>query len=160
MLQTLMLLDPAVAAQLYALQQQAYGQEAALIDYPDLPSLKETPAQLMTLPETILGWFEAGDLLGAIGYARTDRDIEICRLVVSPVAQRRGIGSRLVAAVVQHHDGLATRVSTAAANQPAIALYQRHGFSIESKSATPDGLLLVHLRRLSCLRPSLLPHIR
>ncbi|MGQ5522555.1 GNAT family N-acetyltransferase [Chitinimonas sp. PSY-7] len=139
--------DALQAGELLNVQRHAYRQEAALIGYADLPPLRETLADLMDCDETILGWREDGELLGAVGLLTHDKVVEICRLVVAPQAQRRGVARALLTAVIHQADQRVIRVSTAAANTPAIALYQRLGFQVVEKTQLPDGLILVAMQR-------------
>ncbi|WP_374350343.1 GNAT family N-acetyltransferase [Chitinimonas sp.] len=147
MLRQIDLHDEGEARSLLALQRAAYAQEAALINYPDLPPLRETLEQLMACGETVLGWCADGQWLGAIGFLDGDAGVEICRLVVAPAAQRQGIARQLLAAVCTQAAGRPVQVGTAAANTPAVALYQAMGFAISRRFATPDGLALLTLTR-------------
>lgn len=134
------------AAELQALQQAAYRQEAILIGYPDLPPLYETRAMLMACGESVLAWREDGRLLGALGYLHDDLGLDICRLVVAPAAQRRGIARQLLGALFAAHPGQPVRVMTASANLPALALYAQLGFRAVRETTLPDGLRLTGLQ--------------
>ncbi|WP_269531952.1 GNAT family N-acetyltransferase [Chitinimonas sp. BJYL2] len=139
------LADALQAMALLSLQRLAYQQEAELIAYPALPPLHQTLSELMDCGEIVLGWCPEGALLGAVGFVITDTYLDICRLVVHPAAQQRGIGRALVRAAVAAAQGKPCRVTTAAANLPALALYQQAGFVMDAQFATPDGLALVSL---------------
>jgi len=143
---TVMLSRRGDAEQLLALQRLAYAQEAALINYPALPPLRESLDDLMRCGETVLACWQAGDLLAALGYECDDEALTICRLVVHPAHQRQGLAARLLAAVLQAADGVPVQVCTAAANAPALALYRRAGFIPQRHMLTPDGLALVLLQ--------------
>lgn len=129
-----------VAAELVALQRAAYAVEAALIGSDAIPPLRDT---VETLIAAGLSWFGAREgtaLLGAVAiHARPDL-VDIERLVVSPTAFRRGVGSRLV----QHVLALAGRrrvtVSTGRDNIPACALYTRLGFTVTGEEEVVPGL--------------------
>ncbi|GAA1294320.1 hypothetical protein GCM10009609_74470 [Pseudonocardia aurantiaca] len=114
-----------LAAELLTLQVAAYRVEAALIGSHAIPALHETPA---TLVAAGLGWIGCRDgegLLGAAAIAETTEIIELDRLVVAPRAFRRGIGRRLLAAVVELAEHRSVVVSTGRDNVPARALYAR-----------------------------------
>lgn len=136
----------AEAEQLLQLQRRAYAQEAALINYPELPPLKETLEELMCCGETLLGSWQFSTLHAALGYMRDDEGLTICRLVVDPPQQRQGLAGCLLQATLQAADGVPVNVCTAAANLPALALYQRWGFMPVRHMLTPDGLALVLLQ--------------
>lgn len=147
MLVHLDLQDALAAMALLQLQRSAYQQEAALIGYPDLPPLHETLPALMDCGETLLGWREDGQLCGALGYTLRHDRAHICRLVVAPTEQRRGLAKRLLNALFDELGSMNITVSTAVANYPAIALYAQHGFVETEYTSTPDGLSLVTLHR-------------
>jgi ribosomal protein S18 acetylase RimI-like enzyme len=140
--------DDRVARDLLAVQVAAYAIEAAILDYPQLPPLFETIADLRASGERFLAAFAGGELVGATSVAVSDAALDICRMVVSPAHMRRGIASRLLSAVEPMRDGRASiTVSTGAANLPAIRLYERHGFEIVKRHTLPDGLKLVGLEK-------------
>lgn len=144
MLHHLDLHDALQAAELLALQRLAYSQEAELIGYAQLPPLRESLPELMDCGEQVLVWREAGVLLAALGYLHDALGLDICRLMVAPTAQRRGLGRRLLAELAKQQRPM--RVMTAAANLPAIALYQQAGFVLTRETVLPDGLKLVALQ--------------
>ncbi|PHV12465.1 GNAT family N-acetyltransferase [Chitinimonas sp. BJB300] len=147
MLIKLDLADALQAGELLNVQRHAYRQEAELIGYANLPPLRETLSDLMDCGETLIGWREDGELLGAVGLLTQEETLEICRLVVAPHAQRRGIARALLTAVISQAGQQAVRVSTAAANTPAITLYENHGFRLVSETRLPDGLMLIAMQR-------------
>lgn len=140
--------DDRLARELLAVQVAAYAIEAELIDYPQLPPLFETIDALRQSGERFLAAFDGEELVGATSFAESDDVLDIGRMVVSPAHMRRGIASRLLAAVEALRDGReSVTVSTGEANVPAIRLYERHGFEIETRRTLPDGLRLVGLRK-------------
>ena len=87
-------------------------------------------------------------LIGAVGYRVEDGVVDVCRLVVHPAAFRRGVATALLDELDGHHPGAAGwSVSTASANRPARALYERRGFGSQRQSETPDGVRIVHYAR-------------
>jgi ribosomal protein S18 acetylase RimI-like enzyme len=148
MIHTLDILDPTTAQAALALQRESYAVESALIDYPALPPLYESTADLQHSGETFLAYLDAADIIGVLSFARHAQSLEICRLVVSPRHFQRGIGSALLHAVEQHASpGTTITVSTAERNTPAVRLYQKHGYTITRRHALPDGLVLVKLAK-------------
>jgi ribosomal protein S18 acetylase RimI-like enzyme len=155
MLQLLDLARYPNAHALWALQRKAYQQEALLIDFRDLPPLRESIEDLMALQEIALGWVEQNTLQGAISYQSSNAGLEICRPAVDAAFQRAGIGRRPLSAVVDRAQGHTVCVSTAAANLPALRLYQSMQFGVVGYRSTPEGLHRVHLQRLGLVKPSL-----
>ncbi|MDK2123885.1 GNAT family N-acetyltransferase [Parachitinimonas caeni] len=135
------------AAAALPVQLAAYRQEAELINYPALPPLAETQADLATCREVWFGWFEGAQLAGLLGMEAVDQGWLIARLVVSPAFQRRGIGQTLVNAAIDHAGDNLLTVGTALANLPALQLYRRLGFRDASLHTLPDGLQLIELQR-------------
>jgi ribosomal protein S18 acetylase RimI-like enzyme len=132
-----------LAAELLALQVAAYRVEAALIGSHAIPALHETPA---TLVAAGLGWIGCRDgegLVGAAGITKSTEIIELDRLVVAPRAFRRGIGRRLLAAVVACAEHRSVVVSTGRDNVPARALYARAGFRETGQREVVPGLWTV-----------------
>jgi ribosomal protein S18 acetylase RimI-like enzyme len=143
--------NPAQLAGLWAVWQAAYGQEARLLglapaDFPplarDLDSLRHDPAPAM-------GATAAGQWLGVLVYqpGADGTEVTIDALLVAPAWQRRGIGSALLIGLMRAHPQARLQVSTARANAPALALYQRLGFEAGPHWEVAQGLVLLRLTR-------------
>ncbi len=140
--------DLATMQQIHAVQLAAYIVESQLIEYPALPPLAETVADLCGADETFLVCWLDGAVVGATSFVRLDNGVDIIRLVVNPPYFGQGIGSRLLAAVeTQCPQGAVISVSTAARNHPAIGLYEKRGYRIRRHEQLADGLRLVHLQK-------------
>jgi len=137
--------DPVVAMAIVALQRKAYTVEAELVGYPDLPPLKESPADIIGSTDSFFGIATRGRLAAVISTEETGDNTNISRLCVAPDCARRGYGLRLVRHVLEMAPGPVT-VSTAQANDPALGLYRKVGFDTCREWTTPDGLALVTLR--------------
>ena len=118
--------DPALAAELLALQREAYAVEAALIGDDRIPPLHESLAALRAAPLDWTGACLDGVLAGAVAVSDDGDLVDVHRLVVAPAAARRGIGTALVRSVLA--GGRPTVVATGRDNAPARALYERLGF--------------------------------
>jgi GNAT superfamily N-acetyltransferase len=111
------------------IQHAAYAIEAELIGYPQLPPAHETLAALQGCGEELWLCEEDGELVGAVGLENvSDEELLIARLFVAPSALRRGVGTALVQHALERARGRRVRVGTAAANLPALALYEGLGF--------------------------------
>jgi ribosomal protein S18 acetylase RimI-like enzyme len=129
-------------------QHAAYAIEAQLIGYPQLPPAHETLAALQGCGEEVWLCEEDGELLGAVGLEQTSEDeLLIARLFVAPSAFRRGVGTALVRHALAQARGRRVRVGTAAANLPALALYERFGFRRVVESDPAPGVTYVELVR-------------
>ena len=82
----------------------------------------------------------SGEPVGLVGGYWADRArgvVELISMWVSPDARRAGVASRLVNAVLDWAgmaDAQAVQLWVTATNEPAIALYQRHGFLLTADS--------------------------
>jgi ribosomal protein S18 acetylase RimI-like enzyme len=89
---------------------------------------------------------ELGAVVGLLGL-EDGRELTIARLVVAPERMGRGIGR----ALARHAHALAgvraVRVGTAAANHPALALYESLGFVEMKQRTVGHGIAYVELRR-------------
>ncbi|GAA2689685.1 GNAT family N-acetyltransferase [Streptomyces lunalinharesii] len=121
--------DPDTVRRLWDLQRASYTVEARLIGFDGIPPLHESLEQLRTCGESFLGVHEESGLVGAVAWARRpDGALEICRLMVHPVAHRRGVATALLDSLDRIEPAELTVVSTGTANLPAVALYRRRGF--------------------------------
>lgn len=135
--------DPAIAEQIYQLQQAAYKVERDLIAYQDFPPLRVTAGDIQQEPDTFLGYWEAGELAGILSFTITSTLLDIGRLIVHPAHFRRGIASLLLRSAEGYATaGMQLTVSTAEKNLPAVALYQKHGYQCTQRTTLPDGLVL------------------
>ncbi len=135
-----------LAQQVLAVQRPSYQIESRLIEYPNLPPLFETVAELQNSEETFVGYWLDGQLAGVLSYEERDQGAHIGRLVVHPDYFRRGIGRALLrwletAVAPPAH----ITVSTAAKNLPAVQLYRSQDYTIIQHTTLPDGLELVLL---------------
>ena len=74
-------------------------------------------------------------------------DVVIARLVVAPERMGRGIGRALARHAIALAGDRGLRVGTAAANRPALALYDSLGFRRVAQRTVGDGLAYVELLR-------------
>ncbi len=73
---------------------------------------------------------DAGGIVGHVfAHARTPPALVVARLYVRPASQRRGIGSRLIAAAFARHPEASTiRLEVEAGNRKGLSFYRRAGF--------------------------------
>lgn len=136
--------DRVTAKAIHELQRISYQVEAELIEYKDLPPLKESITDIQRSNEVFYGWKVGEELVGAISYEETENTLIICRLIVHPANFQLGIASHLISSLLEKRSK-PIHVCTAAKNTPAVRLYQKWGFEITKTFTTEDGLLLVQL---------------
>jgi ribosomal protein S18 acetylase RimI-like enzyme len=95
--------------------------------------------------QAVFGAFIDGKLCGIAGFAQASQSKkrhkgELWGVYVRPGARREGLGSALVAAVIEHARGRVAQVhaTVAVTNQPARRLYRKLGF--EPYGVEPRGL--------------------
>ncbi|MGD9253893.1 MAG: GNAT family N-acetyltransferase [Holophagae bacterium] len=135
---------PAVSEEVSALLRRSYAIEAELISVEDFPPLRRTAEDVRETPSTFIGCTSENRLVAVAELEPDGEHVNIAGFVVHPDDFRRGIGSRLLHHVLESYQRRSITVSTAAANGPAISLYERHGFSISNRWAI-DGIDMVTL---------------
>lgn len=123
--------DPKQSPLLLDLQRRAYQIEANLIDFQDIPPLRESLETLNQSQEEFWGWFEEENLVGVIAFEFQADALLINRLYVSPDLFRKGIGKKLLERAIRiarERGKNKVKVGTASANVPAINLYKKLGF--------------------------------
>lgn len=130
------------------IQIPAYQIEAALIEYWEIPPLKDTLETLKASGESFYGYFEGEKLLGVIAYIIEGEVMDICRLVVHPDYFRRGIAKKLLVYVEKNIGGVKkVKVSTGSKNMPAIKLYKNQGFEEYQVVEIEEGLKITELEK-------------
>ncbi|MFF9363544.1 GNAT family N-acetyltransferase [Streptomyces griseoluteus] len=146
--------DPDTLRQLWNLQRASYAVEARLINFDGIPALHETLEQLRASDESFLGIRDGLQLVGAVAWIRLPNDaLDICRLVVHPVAHRRGVATALLDALDSIEPAELTVVSTGTSNLPAVELYRRRGFMPVGKRQIAPGVTVTLLERKSASAP-------
>ncbi len=163
---------PASAAQIHRVFQASYRVEAGLLEIADFPPLRRTVEEIEVSSNRFFGVvhdpegrqdYELERREGALGHGElvavtevrtvvTDKSLFIDSFTVHPSRFRQGVGSRLLDHVLGVFAGRTLRVSTAAANEPAIRLYEKKGFQMEESRRRKGGLLMVTLLRVAAPR--------
>ncbi len=82
------------------------------------------------------GYFEGGELVGMVSAGKIDENtVRIFQLYVLPSHQRKGIGSKLMDAAIQHFRGAAKVVlDVEEGNKKGISFYRKYGFTYPRKT--------------------------
>ena len=144
--------DVGVAQEIHAVLALAYAQEAELLQLVNSAAVEQDAEVIMQSELSYSGARQHGSLLGWISLGPDDepQQFSIAMLVVRPEQQRRGIALALLREAMQQAGGSSLSVVCACANQPAMALYQRLGFSpyrrgMMGKAAIEVVKLKIHL---------------
>ncbi len=144
--------DPCTSQDIYQLFQQSYSVEAELIEAKYFPPLHRSGQHIASSNTQFYGLSDSQGLIGAVEVMLEQQTLDICSLVVSPRAFRRGVATQLLDYVLTNLQWRSATVSTACANKPAVNLYLQQGFSIISQSLIPEGIEVVHLKKLALNR--------
>lgn len=148
MIQLLNIKDKEIAKQVLDLQLASYPIEAKLINFYDIPPLKDTIEQLMGCCESFYGYYLDHNLAGMLSLKIIDHILDIHRVCVHPDYFRRGIGEKLITYVQAqnpHIDKII--VSTGKANIPAIKLYEKNGFIIVRDIEIAENFYITELEK-------------
>lgn len=140
--------NPKVAEEVLNVQIPSYTVEAELIDFYEIPPLKETVDTLQQCGETFFGYYLNEELCGAISIKMDHLVLDIHRLIVHPKHFRKGIAKKLLEFIERNYDGVESIiVSTGAKNTPAITLYEKNGFSKIGKIRINEQLTLYSFKK-------------
>ena len=143
MIKRISIKDEQTAAQVLAVQLPAYRVEAALIQFEDIPPLKDNVSSLQQCGETFHGYYDGEHLAGAVSFKREGGTIDIHRMIVHPEYFRRGIAQALLQHVERlHPDAHTFIVATGARNDPAKRLYEKNGYELVREQEAAPGLTL------------------
>lgn len=121
--------DNLIAEDVIDLQKASYIVEAQLMNFYEIPPLKDTIDSIKKSDETFYGFYIENNLCGLISYKLEEKILDIYRVAVHPKYFRKGIARKLI----QHIEDINPKVekvivSTGAKNEPAIRLYLSLGF--------------------------------
>ena len=121
--------NPDISKEVLNIQILSYNVEAKIIDFYDIPPLKDTVQSLQQCGETFYGYYLNKELCGVISIKVEDRVIDIHRLMVHPKHFRKGIAKKLLNFIeIELESFEAIVVSTGTKNEPAVSFYLRNGF--------------------------------
>lgn len=139
---------PNQAQEVLAIQRASYQVEAALIDFYDLPPLKENVGDLQKCEETFFGFYLNDELCGVISIKTNRKQIDIHRLMVHPNHFKKGIAQQLLVFIENQYENFETIiVTTGSKNTPAINLYLKTGFIITEEIFVTPGLYMTALEK-------------
>lgn len=135
-----------IANEIHAVFQASYKIEAQLIGVVDFPPLSRSAMDISKSSTKFLGYCEETKLAAVLEFELLESDVlesdvlvnvlDIHSLTVAPDHFRKGIANKLISYVLTTYDFDRAIVETAAANKPAIRLYEKQDF-IAFKTWTP-----------------------
>lgn len=136
-----------VANEIYDVCQLSYKVEAGLVGVENFPPLRRTQSQIQSSSSQFLGRRVGVDLAAVVEFTQGGDELSIDSLVVHPQFFRRGLASQLLQSLLVKVHWQTAAVETAAANQPALTLYQKLGFTESKRWKIADGIEKVQLMR-------------
>ncbi|PKR83755.1 GNAT family N-acetyltransferase [Heyndrickxia camelliae] len=138
-----------IAEEILHVQLPAYGVEANLMNFHDIPPLHDTVDSILGSEETFYGYWKEGKLAGVISVEENKQHLQICRLVVHPAYFRQGIGKQLVQFIFETYKHIHRFVvSTGEQNVPAIKLYGTFGFKEFNKIEISANIFIICLEKI------------
>jgi ribosomal protein S18 acetylase RimI-like enzyme len=135
-----------VASEIYGVFQLSYEVEASLVGVEDFPPLRRSALHIRSSKSQFLGERIGADLASVVEFSQSGDDLSIDSLVVHPKYFRRGLASGLLRSLLTRQHWQSADVETAAANGPALALYEKFGFTESRRWHTSDRIEKVELR--------------
>ncbi|MBK7094829.1 MAG: GNAT family N-acetyltransferase [Saprospiraceae bacterium] len=144
------------AKQVLDLQMASYIIEAKLIDFYDIPPLKDDVENLRVCDEIFFGYFEAGEIIGLISLKHINNIIDIHRVAVYPEHFRKGIAQNLLT-FIENLDISKQKiiVSTGKNNFPAVNLYLKNGYEITGETEIAKGIFILNFEKEINRNPAL-----
>ena len=142
-------LDDAPA--ILAMQMLAFEPEARACQTRDIPPLQETVDVIREhiRMATVLKAMDGERMLGTIRGIVTDGTCLIRVLTVSPDAQGRGIGARLLRAIEDTHPQVERfELTTNMAMVGNVRFYLRHGYEVVEQVQVAPTIRLAHMRKV------------
>lgn len=149
MIKKLDLKDSNIAGLVLELQLVSYGIEAQMINFYDIPPLKDTIESLNRCDEIFYGYYSEVRLVGIISYKQIDTLIDIYRLAILPEYFRRGIADALIDFILNINSVTnKVIVSTGMGNVPAVNLYLKKGFHKVRDSEIATGIYITEFEKV------------
>jgi len=141
--------NPKLAKEVLNIQIPSYKIEAELIDFYELPPLKDTVEALQQCGETFFGYYLNEELCGVISIKTEKGIIDIHRLMVHPKHFRKGIAKILLEFIESNFVDFETMiVSTGSKNIPAVTFYLKNGFIKTEEKRITERLSLTSFKKV------------
>lgn len=134
-----------ICEKIIRIQQLSYQIEANIIEYQDIPRLKDTRESIQLADEIFFGFFNENQLVGIISFKIIDLMIDIHRLAVHPDYFKHQVATQLIGYVENLYPMIhSIEVNTGKYNIPAVNLYLKLGYH-KVKDYLVDGNLWMTL---------------
>jgi ribosomal protein S18 acetylase RimI-like enzyme len=148
MIKQLDIKENSTASAIESLQKASYLMEAKLINFYEIPPLKDTVFTIKQSDEIFYGFYIEESFCGLISYKVQEDLIDIHRIAVHPSHFRKGIAKQLIKHVEKINPNIKKIiVSTGAKNEPAVKLYHGLGFKKIREVEIEKGLCIVKFEK-------------
>lgn len=148
MIKKLNLNNKDIVKELLKLQIASYKVEADIINFYEIPPLKDTIDSLKECDEIFYGLYIENNIAGIISYKIIENIVDIHRVAVYPQYFRMGIAGELLNFVEGLHSNInKVVVCTGKKNLPAINLYLKNGYKKINDIEVSKGVYLTKFEK-------------
>lgn len=141
--------DIQIARDVKELQMASYKIEAEIMDFYDIPPLKDTIDDLQGCNEIFYGYNISGSLAGMISYKIIESTLDIHRVAIHPSFFRMGIASKLINFVEELESNIERIVvCTGKENLPAVSLYLKNGYKKKKDIEIETGIYITKFEKM------------
>jgi ribosomal protein S18 acetylase RimI-like enzyme len=148
MIKQLDLKDEKILEKILDIQIASYKIEAEIIEFDEIPPLKDTINSLKQCNETLYGYFIDDILAGIISYKIENDTLDIHRVAVHPSFFKRGIAKELINFVEKIDKIKNIIVCTGKENIPAVNLYMKNGYKKIKDIKIKEGFYLTSFEKI------------
>ncbi len=139
--------NSSTASAIHHIFQKSYRVEAELLKAKNFPPLQRAQESFLESKNIFFGFYMDEQLAAVIEVAVTKNATHIQSLVVLPKYFRMGIAGGLISFVLSTFPTRLFTVETGLKNTPAVALYQKFGFTEVSQWDTDHGVRKIRLEK-------------
>jgi ribosomal protein S18 acetylase RimI-like enzyme len=140
------------AVEILAIQKLAYQSEAQIYNDWTIPPLLQTAVEIRDEFDThvFLKAVSENSIVGSVRARMMGTTCYICRLIVHPMWQNRGLGTRLVTEIeIMHRDAARFELFTGSQSSENLHLYHKLGYKEFRREPLSSQVELVYLEKIA-----------
>ena len=136
-------------SEILQLQYLAYQSEADLFGNREIPPLKQTLDEVADEFDKgiILKMTDGNAIIGSVRAKEQNGTVYIGKLMVHPDHRRKGLGTKLLAAIEEQYPGKRYELFTSTRSSDNIRLYSKLGYTEFDRKAVNDELCFVYMQK-------------